>query len=73
MKHDTNKPTHDELIKMLSTTGWHLKHREGGSEKHTLEEMVRASHARHKRGEDPGLISQFETSLELDLVELQDL
>ncbi len=69
------KPSREELIAMLQTRGWDAV--TGSAAKpvkdHTLEELVRAAHARHKKGEAPGLISRMESALELDLIELQGL
>jgi hypothetical protein len=62
-------PGRDDLIKQLKTPGWKLD----GGRNGTLEDAVRAAHARHAAGEEPGLVSRMETALELDLIQLQEL
>ena len=75
MEEQKHKPTHDELIAMLSTPGWHLvaDSKALSVKNRTLEELVRTTHARHKQGEAPGLISRLENSLELDAIQIQEL
>jgi len=73
-KHKT-KLSREELVAMLQTKGWDLV---TGSKTVpikgcNLEELVRAAHERHTKGEEPGLISRMETALELDLIQLQEL
>ena len=73
-KHNT-KPAREKLVAMLQTKGWDLV---TGSptfpiKDRSLEELVRASHARHSKGESPGLIRRMEDSLELSLIQLQEL
>jgi len=75
MKNHNNKPSCEELIAQLQKRGWDLV---TGSEafpikNRTLEELVRMTHARHKKGEAPGLIKHMETVLELDLIQIQQL
>jgi hypothetical protein len=38
-----------------------------------LDDVLRAAHDRHKEGEHPGLIQQIETTVELDLIQMQQL
>jgi len=69
------KPRGDELIERLPTSGWDL---ETGNpafpvKNRTLEELVRTTHARNKKGEAPGIVKHVETELELDLIQLQQL
>jgi hypothetical protein len=74
MKQSAKKLSRAELVAMLQTKGWDLV---TGSKTHpikgTLEELVRKTHARHKEGEEPGLIKKLETEFELDLIQLQEL
>lgn len=74
MKQTNKKPNRAELVAMLQTKGWDLV---TGSETHpikgTLEELVRKTHDRHKKGEEPGLIKKLEKEFELDLIQLQQL
>jgi hypothetical protein len=75
MQNDKNKSGHEDLIARLKTPGWNLT--AGGkaspAKGNTLEDIVRTAHERHKRGEEPGLISQAETEFELDMIQLQKL
>ena len=75
MNQHPDKPSHEELIKMLSTPGWDLvaNNKAFKVKNRTLEELVKTTHARHVRGEEPGLISRIENALELDLIQLQQL
>jgi hypothetical protein len=75
MNSRNTRPSREELVAQLQTKGWDLV---TGSEtvpikNRTLEEVVRATHARHKKGEEPGLIKRMETALELDLIQIQQL
>ena len=74
MKQHAKKLTRAELVAMLQSKGWDLV---TGSETHpikgTLEQLVKKTHERHKKGEEPGLIRKLETELELDLIQLQEL
>ena len=74
MKDHKAKPSREELIKKLHTPGWNLEAGKSAPIKNRpLEDVVRAAHARHKKGEEPGIIKNLETTLELDLVQLQEL
>ena len=72
---ETKHVTFDELVKMLPTPGWELGtgNETFPVEDHTLEELVRVTHARHARKEAPGIIKRIENELELDAIELQKL
>jgi len=72
---NAKKPNREELVAQLQTKGWDLV---TGSpteplKNRTLEELVRTAHARHTKGETPGLIQKLENALELDLIEIQQL
>jgi len=74
MKKDKPKPSRDELIALLPTKGWHLDTGDKAAPKNgTLEELARAAHARHTKGQTAGLIKKLEATLELDLIHLQQL
>jgi hypothetical protein len=75
MKNQNIKLSHEELVAMLQTKGWDLVM---GSKAfpikdRTLEELAKTTHARHMRGEAPGLISKMEVTLELDLIQMMEL
>ena len=75
MENRSTKTTHEELIGMLSTPGWHLV-TDGKTflvKNRTLEELVRITHTRHKHGDAPGLISRVEKAFELDSIQIQNL
>jgi len=75
MNDPKTKPTPEELIKLLPTSGWVLNtdDKTDPEKDSTLEELVRKTHTRHEKGEHPGLISRIETVIELDLIQLQHL
>lgn len=62
----------EELKAMRTSPGWQLK---AGQDKHegTLEDVAKIAHERHARGEHPGLIRQIETSIELEMLQLEAL
>jgi hypothetical protein len=68
------KYTHDELVGLVKSPGWKLvpdnddEHVEG-----TLEDVLKASHEKHKAGDRPGLIKQIETAIELEMIEIEKL
>ena len=67
------KPTKEDLISRLPSSGWEMKTGIDGAplKDYTLEEAVRAAHLKHKNGESFGIVSQIETAIELDLIQLQ--
>ena len=69
----TNDDKRDDLKDMANSPGWHLE--TDGEVKHTgtLEEVARAAHERRARGEHPGIIRQIETSVELEMLQLERL
>jgi len=63
----------DEDLRTFRTSpGWHL---EEGQVRHegTLEHVAKIAHERHARGERPGHIRQVETSIELEMLQLESL
>ena len=67
------KYTHDELVEQMKSPGW--QHAAGADKAGpgTLEDALKASHQRHKSGEHPGLIQQIETTVELDMLQIEKL
>jgi len=68
------KPSQDELSGLAKTPGWRLEH--GDAEEPatgTLEDVARLAHARRSEGKPPGIIRQIETSLELDMLQLEQV
>ena len=67
-----NKYTHEELTKRVKTPGWRLITREKDkSITDTLENLLHLAHKRHKKGQAPGLIKEIETSIELDMIQVE--
>jgi len=62
----------DELKARRTSPGWQL---EADETKHegTLEDVARIAHERHQRGEHPGLIKEIENSVELEMLQLEQL
>ena len=70
----SNKPTREELVEKLKTPGWQMETGSKGFQIHgTLEELLEKTHARRASGEAPGLIRQFETGLELNMIQISEL
>jgi hypothetical protein len=65
-----NDYSHDILTQKLNSPGW--QRRSGDkSQSGTLEELARSAHA--DRANNPGVIKEIETAVELELVQLQKL
>ncbi|MGB9153931.1 MAG: hypothetical protein WCD70_12700 [Alphaproteobacteria bacterium] len=75
MENHTPQAKHAKLIAKLPTPGWSLITGAPAFpiEDHTLEQLIRMTHERHKKGETPGLIRHMEDALELDLIQIQEL
>jgi hypothetical protein len=67
-----NSWSNEELTASRASPGWRLK-TDQGTHEGTLEDVAKLAHDRHARGEQPGLIQQIETSVELDLLQLESL
>ena len=68
----TGKLTLKELIARLDTPGWRLVSDDDDSpETGTLKDVLETSH--QQRGEKGGLIKQIETSVELDMIQIEQL
>ena len=64
--------SNEELTAQRTSPGWRLEADEATHEG-TLDDVAKLAHERHTRGEHPGLIRQIETSLELDMLQLESL
>jgi hypothetical protein len=64
--------SNEELAASRTSPGWRLQ---TGQDRHegTLEDVAKRAHERQTRGEHPGVISQIETSIELDMLQLEKL
>ncbi|MEY4965459.1 MAG: hypothetical protein RL274_1042 [Pseudomonadota bacterium] len=62
------KYTDAELVERMKSPGWGLKDK---SVTGTLEDLAKVAHARHQGGEAPGLIEELETSVELEMIQIQ--
>ena len=67
-----NTLTPEELQNLKETPGWHLDTGQG-THTGTLEEVARVAHDRSARGEHPGIIRQLENSIELEMLQLEQL
>jgi len=65
-----------DLIERLETPGWRLVTDENDKSKPdtgTLKDVLETTHRRHRRKEAPAFIKQVETSVELDMIQIQQL
>jgi hypothetical protein len=63
-----------DLIARLDTPGWHLVSEESDRpDSGTLKDVLEKSHRRHRRKAPAGLIKQIETTVELDMIQVQQL
>jgi hypothetical protein len=67
-----NPLSNEDLTASRTSPGWRLETDQVAHEG-TLEDVAKLAHERHARGEHPGLIRQIETSLELDMLQLEAL
>jgi hypothetical protein len=65
----------DDLTRRLASPGWRLKtgQKDDKAVSGTLEHVVRATHERKNSGQAPGLIEEVETTIELDLIQIEKL
>lgn len=65
----------DDLTRRLASPGWRLKtgQKDDKAVTGTLEHVVRATHERKNSGQAPGLIEEVETTIELDLIQIEKL
>lgn len=64
--------SNEELTASRTSPGWRLE-ADQTTHEGTLEDVAKLSHERRGRGEHPGLIRQMETSIELDMLQLEAL
>jgi hypothetical protein len=63
-----------DLIARLDSPGWHLSTEDGDtSENGTLKDVLESSHRRKQESDSPGFIKQVETTVELDMLQIQQL
>ncbi len=63
-----------ELIERLHTPGWQLvTDKEDKPDTGTLKEVLETTHQRHQEKRTPGLIRQIETTVELDMIQIEQL
>ncbi len=63
-----------DLIARLDTHGWHVVGDEGDtSDAGTLKDALETSHQQHQSKAAPGIIRQIENSVELDMIQIQQL
>jgi len=68
-----NNYSHDDLAKLMTSSGWRLE--TDGKTEHTgtLKDVATVAHERRTRGAHPGIIRQIETSIELEMLQLEQL
>jgi hypothetical protein len=62
-----------ELIERLHTPGWQLVSDKEDTDPGTLKEVLETTHQRHRKEGAPGLIRQIETTVELDMFQIEQL
>lgn len=67
------KYTDEELKAKMASSGWRLRRDKEAPVTGTLQNLLHLSHQRRKKGEAPGLIQEIETSIELDMIEIERL
>ncbi len=67
-----NTWSNEELKASQTSPGWRLE-ADQTTHEGTLEDVAKLAHERAARGEHPGLIRQIETSIELDMLQLEAL
>lgn len=68
-----NNYSHDELAKLTTSSGWRLETDGKAEHTGTLEDVAKVAHERHARGEHPGIIRRIENSIELEMLQLEQL
>jgi hypothetical protein len=63
----------DELAARVKTPGWQLTRANDLPVDGTLQHLLTLTHQRNRQGEHPGLIREIETSIELDMIEMEKL
>ena len=66
--------THDDLKGRMKSPGWALvTGQRDQSFSGTLEKILGITHRRHRGGQAPGLIQEIETTIELDMIQIEEL
>jgi hypothetical protein len=66
--------THDELKGRVKSPGWTVKTGSGNQPaSDTLEKALGIVHERKKVGQEPGLIEEIETGIELEMIQIEKL
>ena len=69
-----DKYTHEELVGRLNSPGWRLVIGNPTFDvSGALEKMLATAHERKSNGGAPGLIAEIETSIELEMVQIEKL
>ncbi len=70
----TNKYTDDELVRLVKSPGWGLvTEKDGETATGTLEDVLKTNHQRRQSGKASSLIQHLETSIELDMFQIEKL
>lgn len=70
----SDKYTDEELVGLIKSSGWAVDDKKNDKPvAGTLEDVLKARHQQHQRGENSGLITQLETSMELDMIQIEKL
>ncbi len=68
------KYTDAELTERVQSDGWSLvtgNKDQDNTVTGTLEEMAKVTHERHNSGKPPGRIKELETTIELDMIQIE--
>ena len=63
----------NELASRVKTPGWRLTRVDGHPVTGTLQKLLNLTHQQHKTGQAPGRIQEVETSIELDIIQVEKL
>ncbi len=69
----TKKYSVDELAARVKTPGWQLVRDKESPVPGTLQKLLNLTHQRKSQGEHPGRIQEIETTIELDMIEVERL
>lgn len=67
------KYTDDELATRVKTPGWKLTRAADQPITGTLQHLLNLTHQRKRQGQNPGLIAEIETAVELDMIAMEKL
>ena len=69
-----NKYTHDDLANRVKSPGWAIvTGKTNMSISGTLEQILAITHDRKKSGQAPDLITEIETGIALDMIQIEKL